>query len=69
MVKDLCLCGHSEDKHAERAGYCLEYPYGNFDNKCTCQCYSPYLTLSSDADILDLTDPEDPPQTESDETI
>lgn len=69
MEKELCLCGHSEDKHAEHVGYCLEYPYGNFDNKCTCQCFSPFLTLSDADDIRDLTGPEDPFNTESHETI
>lgn len=69
MVKELCICGHSKDNHAEHVGFCLEYPYGNFDNKCTCPCYSPFLTLTYAGDISDLTGPEDPPQTESHETI
>lgn len=69
MEKDLCICGHSKDNHSEHAGYCLEYPYGNFDNKCTCPCYSPFITLSNSNDIRDLTGPEEPFNTESNETI
>ena len=67
--KEICVCGHAKDNHAHNTDYCLEYPYGNFDNKCTCPCYSPFLTLSNEDDIRDLTGPEDYFKDESPETI
>jgi len=56
-IVELCVCGHCKDRHAMKGeGMCREYLYGNFDMKCTCPCYAPFMTLSRDEDILNLTD-------------
>lgn len=57
----VCICGHCNGSHSNNGeGYCEEYLYGNFEMKCTCQCFSPYLTLTNERDIRDLTDAEQP---------
>ena len=52
----LCNCGHKTGAHAGEAhdGYCLEYLYDGLA-KCTCQAFSPFLTLDREEDILELT--------------
>ncbi len=52
---EICECGHRKTSHAVDKkgleGYCKEYIYNNFDNKCRCQQYVPYMVLDQREDM------------------
>ena len=66
----ICSCGHEKAKHAHNGTeYCLEYIYGDFEFKCSCRYYEPYMELTTDTEIRELTDSEEVISEELPETI
>lgn len=56
----ICSCGHEKHNHKPdkegMLGYCKEYLYGDFEMKCTCQQFNPFMELTDADSIYDLTD-------------
>ena len=53
----ICACGHERELHADRGkGFCKEYVYNGFENKCTCQSFNAFMKLDRDEDIIECTD-------------
>ena len=52
---EICECGHTKDSHSVDhkglVGYCKEYIYNNFEMKCRCQQYIPYMVLDKEEDM------------------
>jgi len=67
---EICNCGHEKYHHKEDdtglPGYCRAYLYDDFEMKCTCQQFNPFMKLTDQDDIYNLTDVEETPY-ESDE--